>query len=410
MFKRWWMAIGSFALVCLPALNLGCSGGGAVESDAPQSGAAVDSRSDASHKKGPKLTPQQSNTTNGLIGISPVNKKVVWASGRNGTFLRTTDGGKHWTAGTVAGAETLQFRDVQGVSDKVAYLLSIGAGPASRIYKTTDGGQSWTLQFQATDPNAFYDCFAFWSPTQGITMADSISGRFPVIRTLDGKTWQDIGDQLPSALPGESGFAASGTCAATQGKRKAWLATGGTNTVARVLRTADRGQTWATAEVPLTVGDQFAGGVISVGFRDGRHGFAAGGDLTATGIGDNFARSSDGGKTWTKVTSAPIRGALFGAAYAIDREDGEGDHEDDDDQGEDQGESDRGHHDDHAKVTVVATSPGLGDVPGGTAWSPDEGDTWNLLDGVTGFWAVAFADEKNGWLVGVNGTISKIEF
>ena len=172
MLKRWWISVGSFTLVCLTAPILGCSGGGAVESDASQSTATVDLRSDASKKKGPKLTPQQSNTTNGLIGISPVDKKVVWASGRNGTFLRTTDGGKHWTSGTVAGAEALQFRDVQGVSDKVAYLLSIGVGSDSRIYKTTNGGNSWTLQFQGTDP-AFYDCFAFWSPTQGITMADS---------------------------------------------------------------------------------------------------------------------------------------------------------------------------------------------------------------------------------------------
>ena len=401
MLKRWWISVGSFTLVCLTAPILGCSGGGAVESDASQSTATVDLRSDASKKKGPKLTPQQSNTTNGLIGISPVDKKVVWASGRNGTFLRTTNGGKHWTSGTVAGAEALQFRDVQGVSDKVAYLLSIGVGSDSRIYKTTNGGNSWTLQFQGTDP-AFYDCFAFWSPTQGITMADSIDGRFPVIRTLDGKTWQDIGDRLPTALPGEAGFAASGTCAATQGKRKAWLATGGTNTVARILRTVDRGQTWAASEVPLTVGDQFAGGAISVAFRDGRHGFAAGGDLAAADVGDNFARSGDGGKTWTKATSAPIKGAIFGAAYAIDREEGWGDDNWDWDW-------DWGHHDD-GKVTVVATSPGLGTVPGGVAWSPDEGDTWNLIDGVTGFWAVAFADEKNGWMVGVNGTITKIEF
>jgi photosystem II stability/assembly factor-like uncharacterized protein len=171
MLKRWWIAVGSFALVAVPALNLGCSGGGAMEGDAAKSVSAADSRSDAQKKdKAPKLTPQQSNTTNLIIGISPVSKKVVWASGINGTFLRTTDGGKHWTVGVVPGAETLQFRDVQGVSEKVAYLLSIGVGPDSRIYKTTDGGQSWTLQFQAADP-AFYDCFAFWSPTKAITMA-----------------------------------------------------------------------------------------------------------------------------------------------------------------------------------------------------------------------------------------------
>src|SRR6201993_3883241 len=74
----------------------------------------------------PTLTPQNSGTTQGLIAVSPVNSRIVWASGRGGTFLLTTDGGKNWKAGVVPGAEALQFRDVQGVSDKIAYLQSIG--------------------------------------------------------------------------------------------------------------------------------------------------------------------------------------------------------------------------------------------------------------------------------------------
>ena len=38
----------------------------------------------------PTLTPQDSGTTQGLIAVSPVNKRVVWASGRGGTFAVTT--------------------------------------------------------------------------------------------------------------------------------------------------------------------------------------------------------------------------------------------------------------------------------------------------------------------------------
>ena len=64
----------------------------------------------------PTLTPQNSGTTSGLIAVSPVNPQVVWASGRNGTFTVTTDGGNTWKAGVVPGAELLQFRDVVGVS------------------------------------------------------------------------------------------------------------------------------------------------------------------------------------------------------------------------------------------------------------------------------------------------------
>ncbi len=59
----------------------------------------------------PKLTPQSSGTTQGLIAVSPVNERVVWASGRGGTFVKTTNGGKTWTAGVVPGAEALQVRE-----------------------------------------------------------------------------------------------------------------------------------------------------------------------------------------------------------------------------------------------------------------------------------------------------------
>jgi photosystem II stability/assembly factor-like uncharacterized protein len=104
----------------------------------------------------PRLTAQISGTTQGLIAVSPVNERVVWASGRGGTYVVTTNGGQTWRAGVVPGAEELQFRDVQGVSDKVAYLLSIGSNPTDfRIYKTEDGGATWTIQFRNQKPKRF---------------------------------------------------------------------------------------------------------------------------------------------------------------------------------------------------------------------------------------------------------------
>ncbi|MGH7581337.1 MAG: WD40/YVTN/BNR-like repeat-containing protein [Gemmatimonadales bacterium] len=119
----------------------------------------------------PILRVQQSGTTNRLQAISPVNSQVVWASGVGGTFVRTTDGGRHWQAGVVEGAELLQFRDVHGVSATVAYLLSAGVGPDSRIYKTVDGGETWQLQFQSPQADAFYDrdfwTVAFADPRHG---------------------------------------------------------------------------------------------------------------------------------------------------------------------------------------------------------------------------------------------------
>ena len=184
---------------------------------------------------GPTLTPQVSGTTERFFSVSPVNDRVVWASAGGGTFAVTTDGGDTWLSRVMSGAEALEFRDVHGVTEKIAYLLSAGEGSANRIYKTRDGGATWSLEFQAgPDPRNFYDCFDFWSPDRGITFADAQDGRFPVIRTKNGKTWEDIGNLLPTAQAGEAGFAASGTCVATQAGNRAWIGTGG-GTHARVL-------------------------------------------------------------------------------------------------------------------------------------------------------------------------------
>jgi len=327
----------------------------------------------SSERHGPTLTAQSSGTINRLQAISPVNTRVVWASGLGGTYAVTTNGGKTWRAAVVPSAAGLQFRDVQGVSDRVAYLLSSGVGTDSRIYKTTDGGATWTMQFQNQDPNGFYDCFAFWTPTRGLTFADSVNGRFPVVRTTNGKTWQDIGDRLPAAQDGEGGFAASGTCVATQGEKRAWIGTGAA-TKARVLATTDGGNTWQAYDTPIVQGTSTSG-VISIAFRDGRHGILGGGELLApTVFSNNVARSSDGGKHWQLASGTSFPGAVYGLSYA--------------------GES----------RTVVATGPS------GSAWTPNEGTTWVTLPGLSGYWAVAFANENVGWLVGTGGRIEKISF
>ena len=225
----------------------------------------------------PTLTPQTSGTTQLLIAVSPVNPSIVWASGTGGTYLVTTNGGKTWKAGVVPGAEALQFRAVHGVSDKIAYLMSIGDNTTDfHIYKTTDGGKNWTIEFTNQLTGAFYDCFGFWTPRRGIAHSDSVNGVFPELRTEDGKTWQSIADNMPPALPGEASFAASNTCVATDGDDNAWVATGAQSIAARVLATRDGGNTWNAYDTPLVTSP--SAGAISVAFRDAWHGIVGGGD------------------------------------------------------------------------------------------------------------------------------------
>src|SRR5690349_2867702 len=108
-------------------------------------------------------------------GVSAVNSRVAWASGTQGTWLRTTDGGATWQHGTVAGAEELDFRDVIAFDANTALLLSSGPGDRSRIYFTKDGGQHWQEQFRASG-NSFLDCMVAWSPTDALAVGDPVNG------------------------------------------------------------------------------------------------------------------------------------------------------------------------------------------------------------------------------------------
>ena len=92
-----------------------------------------------------------------LRGVSAVSREIAWASGSQGTVIKTTDAGQTWTKLVVPDSDKLDFRDIQAFDDRVAYVLSIGPGELSRIYKTVDGGSTWTLQHTNRDPKGFLD-------------------------------------------------------------------------------------------------------------------------------------------------------------------------------------------------------------------------------------------------------------
>ena len=247
---------------------------------------------------------QTSGTGAQLRGISAVSATVAWASGAQGTVLRTVDGGQTWTRLPVPESEELDFRDIQAFDQNTAFILSIGEGDKSRIYKTSDGGKSWQLQFTNRDPKAFYDCFAFWDSKHGIALSDAVDGTFPLISTSDGATWAAVKTKsMPAALAGEGAFAASGTCIATYGKSDVWFGTG--IPAARVFHSHDRGANWTVAETPVLHGTA-SQGIFSLFFWSEKDGVAVGGDYqNPTDADKNAAVTHDGGKSWSLSASFP---------------------------------------------------------------------------------------------------------
>ena len=319
----------------------------------------------------PRWTMQTSGVTARLRGVSAVSERVAWASGADSTVLRTIDGGTTWQKLTVT-SEALDFRDVDAVDAQTAYVLSIGNGPASRIYKTTDAGKTWTLQFKNEDPKVFLDAMSFWDANNGIAFGDSVDRQFYILTTADGgRSWSRVPQNaLPPALENEGAFAASGTNIAVFGKSHAWIGTGAA-AKSRVLHTSDRGRTWQIADTPLASGA--SAGIFSIAFRDAKHGVIAGGDYRKEQEAvDNLAVTSDGGITWTLVKG--LSGFRSVVAYVP------------------------------GTKTLIALGPSGGD------YSNDDGRTWAAIDG-SGFDTFSFASGKQmGWGSGAKGVIGRLAF
>ena len=246
---------------------------------------------------------QKPDTAENFRGLSAPRGKVVWASGTHGTYAKTVDGGLHWKVAQVPNASSLDFRDVEAFNTELAYLLAAGPGEQSRIYKTNNGGAAWDLQFTNHEPKGFFDCMGFWDRDHGIAVGDPVNGRFQLITTVNGgKDWTYISSEsLPPAIAGEGGFAASGTCLVTQGKKNVWFATGGT--AARVFHSSDQGISWTVAEVQIAH-KKASEGIFSLMFRDARNGIAVGGDYALPkSAANNIALTNDGGITWTMAAA-----------------------------------------------------------------------------------------------------------
>jgi hypothetical protein len=275
---------------------------------------------------------QTSNTTADLRGIHNVGSGVAWASGTNGTVLRTEDGGYVWQSCSIPpGAEKLDFRGIQAFDANTAIVMSSGPGDQSRLYKTTDGCHTWKQVAKNPDPNGFWDSIqtgdfdeplAEPSPDRALILGDSVQGQLRLWEWKEG--WEERELELSYQIKGnselaEASFAASNSVlqiARTKQVDPTWkydfrFASG---TAAHSYMSIVRKETGrcepcrvetSRVEIPMSQGTDSAG-VFSFDFRTDLIGVAVGGDYKKPdSTMKTAALTSDGGSSWTAATTPP---------------------------------------------------------------------------------------------------------
>jgi photosystem II stability/assembly factor-like uncharacterized protein len=321
-------------------------------------------------------TLQTSGTDTNLRGVSigtfadshGVGTAVVWASGSNGVILQSKDSGKSWKRLHVQGGEDLDFRSIQARDATTAYVMSSGDGGKSRIYKTTDGGANWNLQYTDQRKEFFLDALVCDSAIECRAVGDPIDGKFVILRTRDGETWEQLPSaQMPAALPDEGAFAASGTCLAIYSYEDVYFVTGGPT--ARVFQSKDAGYSWTVNNTPVISGNA-SSGIFSVSAWD-KALVIVGGDYKDPNNRNHVAAySADQGKTWKLAEEQP--GGFRSAVALIDEK------------------------------SLIAVGPNGEDV------SDDGGAHWKHTDSLN-LNALAVLRYDLAWAVGPNGAIARMK-
>jgi photosystem II stability/assembly factor-like uncharacterized protein len=281
---------------------------------------SVTAQAPAATAEMPHWKMQESGTTASLRGIDSIDGKVAWASGTEGTVLRTTDGGEHWKKCAVPDAATdgatLDFRGLQAWDLRTAIVMASGPGEKSRLYKTVDGCATWKLLLKNPDKDGFWDAIRFEGMRNGIVLGDVVRNRFAVFITHDGgEHWKEqASDGLAADAKKDAIFAASNSSLVafsalahryfvTGGSGGAYffechsqLEVGGDPSIADCLRSA--------VSLPLSAAT-VASGAFSLGFSHSKL-VAVGGDYTKPNEGVGTAAwTADGGKTWTAAAKPP---------------------------------------------------------------------------------------------------------
>jgi photosystem II stability/assembly factor-like uncharacterized protein len=255
---------------------------------------------------------QDSHSTASFRGIHSIGNGVAWASGTEGTILRTTDEGKTWQrCATPPDAEKLDFRGIQAFDQNTAIVMSSGKGDLSRLYKTTDACKTWKLVFTNPDKDGFWDAIKFVDSARGYLLGDPVQDRFRAFRTMDsGDTWQGDRDSLLQTFRAnpltQGAFAASNSALWVTNLNSTYIVFGTGGTAGAMVYSAGRillatGGAGGASRWSVSVGQKTLGsGIFSIYFRYDTGSFPIG-----VAVGGDYTKPDDSANTAAQTDTAP---------------------------------------------------------------------------------------------------------
>jgi photosystem II stability/assembly factor-like uncharacterized protein len=333
-------------------------------------------------------TEQATGFTNEARGVSEihiVDPNTVWCLAYDGTdtsnniqeFTKTTDGGENWTAGSIdIGHPTWQIVGISPTNGTTCFAGAVDAdNGGGGVWRTQDEGLNWinTNDAAYTSPTSFFNAVYMFNEMEGITMGDPIgtgAGHFEIYLTSDGgDTWGVPTGTVPNPLGtvGSSTNAEYGYNGGNVGVGDSfWFVTNRGS----LYRTQDKGATWQKFTNVAGLSDFSATGQGgSIYFSDANNGILIKRATVGTTSTYQLYQTSNGGQNYTLV--GPYTVPYLSLAYIP------------------------------GTTTLVGTG-GTSAATYASAYSPDNGVTWNTIDTGEQRTAVAFYDGTTGWMGGFN--------
>jgi photosystem II stability/assembly factor-like uncharacterized protein len=218
------------------------------------------------------------------------------------------------------------------VAEGNAQLMYVAAASGG-VWKTTDGGTTWAPVFEHQGTSSIGDVAVapsnpdvVWVGTGEANPRNSVSWGDGVYRSTDGgKSWKHMGLKETQHIGRVVIHPRDPNVVYVAALGRLW----GPNPERGVYRTADGGKTWDlvkfidadTGFIDLAMDPSDPNTLYAAAYCVRRDGFSGGNPAVQTGLGAGLYKTSDGGKTWTRLTRG-LPGRLLGrCGLAVSRKD-----------------------------------------------------------------------------------------